>query len=377
MARLKLRLTFVLPFVNLTGGIKILFEHANRLAEHGHKVTIVYPGVLFHNDKYSTVNHSPGWRLIKGPLRQLKYRLFVSWLRRTEANWFPLDRRIVLKRTPDLSSDYIPEADIVIATASETVDWVHAYPANKGVQVNFAQDYEVWSRPTKVVDRTFSYTNMHLITIGNWQKKLFEEKFGRRVETVIPNGVDTKRFLPQTGTRKKAGPIRILMSYHHLAYKGIADGFYAYNEAKKSGQSVQLVLFGVHDLKPDVPKSAEYHRAIPEEELPDLYRSVDIFVWPSHREGFGLPPMEAMACGIPVVGTDAGAMPDYMKDGVTGFIVPIKQPKQLAEKLIILIKDKVRRQKMGAAAAQAMQSWDWGRQTAKLENYLLSLAHRG
>ncbi len=371
----KLRITFILPFVNLTGGIKILFEHANRLIERGHQVTIIYPGILFHGDHYETDNRSWQWRFIQAPLRQLKYWFFVSLLHKTEADWFPLNRRVALRRTPDLSARYVPNADIVIATASETVDWVHSYPADKGIKVNFCQDYEVWNRPAEVVDKTFEYTNMHLITIGSWQKKMFEEKFGRTVEIVIPDGVDTHRFnpAPQPLSRRPEEPARILLSYHHLEYKGIPDGLAAIEIARKAGYPVKIVFFGVHPLKKDLPTDIEYHQNIAEDDLPELYRSCHIFLWPTHREGFGLPPMEAMACGTPVVGTDAGAMTDYMVDGKTGYILPIQQPTALAEKLIKLLANEPLRQKMGEAAAEEMKKWDWDQQTAKLEKYLLSL----
>jgi L-malate glycosyltransferase len=370
----KLRITFVLPFVNITGGIKILFEHANRLAERGHTVCLVYPGKLFHGDNFEITNSSWQWRWIKAPFRQLKYWFFVSLLHKTEADWFPIDRRVVLQRTPDLSARYIPTADIVIATANETVDWVATYPAEKGVKLYLAQDYEVWARPAKYVDKTFSHTDMHLITIGSWQKKLFEEKFGRVVEAIIHDGVDTQRFRPAASdAHKEHKSTRVLLSYHHLEYKGIPDGLYAIEEAKKAGYSIQTVMFGVHNLKSNVPGDIEYHQNLQEDELPYLYRSCDIFLWPTHREGFGLPPMEAMACGVPVVGTDAGAMPDYMKDGVTGYMVAIKQPKLLAEKLIRLLAEPELRQKMGRAAAAEMKKWDWDKQTEKLEQYLLGI----
>lgn len=380
-------ITFILPFVNLTGGIKILFEHANRLVERGHSVTIIYPGILFHGQHFETVNPSFWWQYLEAPLRQLKYWLFVTLLHKTEADWFPLDKRVRLLRTPDLSAKYIPKAGIVIATAPETVPWVVTYPEEKGLKVHFAQDYEVWYLPKEFVDKTLSYREMHLITIGSWQKKLFEEKFGRAVEAVIPDGVDTKRFSPPAADvadfkknnelhpKNKDVPVRVLMSYHHLEYKGIPDGLYAIEQAKKAGHSIETVMFGVHDLKPDLPKDIEYHQNISEKDLPDLYRSCDIFLWPTQREGFGLPPMEAMACGLPVVGTDAGAIPDYMIDGLTGYMVPIKQPKLLAEKLIDLVRNPGKREKMGKAAEIEMKKWDWEGQTEKLERYLLSLVN--
>ncbi len=371
-------ITFILPFVNLTGGIKLIFEHVNRLAERGHKVRIIYPGKLFHDQNFAITTSDWRWHLLEAPLRQFKYWLFVQLLHKTDANWFPLDRRIELRRTPDLSARYIPPSDLIVSVAPQTVHWVASYPPAKGQKVQFALDYEVWALPTPFVDSTFQYKDIPIITIGDWQKRLFKEKFGRVVDAVIPAGVDTRRFRPASKPRTlKAGqPVRVLMVYHHHSYKGIADGLAAIELVKEAGYPIETVMFGAHPLKSDVPADVEYRRDIDEEALPDIYRSCDIFLWPTHREGFGLPPVEAMACGLPVVGTDSGAMTDYMVEGKTGFIVPIQQPKQLADRLKRLVADQSLRHQMGKEGAKQMKAWDWEIQTDKLEAYLIGLTEK-
>jgi glycosyltransferase involved in cell wall biosynthesis len=372
----KRKITFVLPFVNLTGGIKILFEHANQLAERGHQITILYPGVLFHDNNFSITNSSWRWQLIEVPLRSLKYWLFVSLLKKTDAHWFRLHSKIRLKRTPDLSARFAPSADIVIATAPETVPWVATYPTSKGIKVHFSQDYEVWYLPESFLDRVLSENMMmHLLTIGSWQRELYQTRHHRTVEAVIPNGIDTRHYTAKRKRYLEASdrPLRVLMNYHHAAYKGMADGLAAIEIVRQAGYQIQTVLFGLHPLKGDMPKDIEYHQNIAEADLPDLYRSCDVFLWPTHREGFGLPPMEAMACGTPVVATATGAVPDYVDDGKTGFIIPIQQPDELAKKLISLAANPKLRQTMGQAAAKAMKAWSWEKQTDRLEQYLLSL----
>jgi len=61
---------------------------------------------------------------------------------------------------------------------------------------------------------------------------------------------------------------------------------------------------------------------VPDEELPELYSSVDLFVLPSEYEGFGIVFMEAMACETPVVGTEVGGIPTAVDAGETGYLVP-------------------------------------------------------
>ncbi|HSX24381.1 MAG TPA: glycosyltransferase family 1 protein [Candidatus Andersenbacteria bacterium] len=63
-----------------------------------------------------------------------------------------------------------------------------------------------------------------------------------------------------------------------------------------------------------------FREYVPYEELPDLYRNADIFVWPSIYEGWGFPPQEAMACGTPVIVSNGGSLPEVVKD--CGIVVP-------------------------------------------------------
>lgn len=77
-----------------------------------------------------------------------------------------------------------------------------------------------------------------------------------------------------------------------------------------------------------------------------IYRESDIFILPTYSEGFPLVILEAMAAGLPIVSTPVGAIPEIIEDGVNGFLVPPKNSKMLAERIILLIKDKHLREKM-------------------------------
>ena len=74
------------------------------------------------------------------------------------------------------------------------------------------------------------------------------------------------------------------------------------------------------------------------EGLRDMYRSLDVFVLASHREGLALVGIEAMACGVPVVSTRCGGPEDYIKDGVTGYLSD-PQPESFADHISGLLHD--------------------------------------
>jgi glycosyltransferase involved in cell wall biosynthesis len=97
------------------------------------------------------------------------------------------------------------------------------------------------------------------------------------------------------------------------------------------------------------------------QEMPRHYQQADLFVLPSRRESFGLVLAEAMACGLPVVATTAGAIPEVVEDGVTGILVPPDDAEALADAVVSLLSDRPRMQAMGAAGAKRVRerfTWD-------------------
>ena len=123
------------------------------------------------------------------------------------------------------------------------------------------------------------------------------------------------------------------------------------NIAKKLGISDKIILPGF----------------IPDEDFPKYMKAADVFVLPSivdskgDTEGSATILLEAMACGTPVVGTKVGGIPYAIKDGIGGFLVDEKNPKQLAEKIIMLLEDENLRREMGKIGRKYVEenfSWD-------------------
>jgi hypothetical protein len=97
-------------------------------------------------------------------------------------------------------------------------------------------------------------------------------------------------------------------------------------------------------------------------DLPALYRSADLVVNVPWYEPFGIVPLEAMACGVPVVASAVGGLVDTVVDGVTGAHVPPRRPSLLAATLAALLADPPRRATLGAAGARrARRRYGWDR----------------
>ncbi|BCJ49489.1 glycosyl transferase [Actinoplanes sp. NBRC 14428] len=117
--------------------------------------------------------------------------------------------------------------------------------------------------------------------------------------------------------------------------------------------------------------------AVPTGDMPRWYRSADVLAAAPWYEPFGLTPLEAMACGVPVVGTAVGGLTDTVVDGVTGDLVPPRDPRNLGTALRRLLGDDLRRVSYAAAAAdRAAHSYSWRRVAARLAAVYATVAGR-
>jgi len=108
--------------------------------------------------------------------------------------------------------------------------------------------------------------------------------------------------------------------------------------------------------------------AVSRERVPGLIRSADVVVCTPWYEPFGIVPLEAMACARPVVGAAVGGLLDTVVDGVTGLLVPPKDPDRLSAALNRLLADPAERRRLGeAGAARVADKYTWAKVAAATE----------
>ena len=177
---------------------------------------------------------------------------------------------------------------------------------------------------------------------------------------------------------------------------GVDTGFFQPAEVRTPGRSLRVGWTGslqnqtaehrgVHEfIAPAVEAAgAELRLAVREEkwrdrdEMLDFYHSLDVYVCVSRTEGTPNPCLEAAACGLPVVTTRVGNMPELIRDGENGFFVE-RDAADIAEKLRWLRDDPGLRDCLGRAArATAAESWDWRRQAARYEAMFREVLSQG
>lgn len=107
-------------------------------------------------------------------------------------------------------------------------------------------------------------------------------------------------------------------------------------------------------------------RELPEADLPLMYNAADLFVFPSLYEGFGLPPLEAMACGTPVVTSNTSALPEVVGDA--GIMVDPTRVDELADAMLRILRSPDLRCEMSAKGLERARTYTWeetARQTRK------------
>lgn len=201
-------------------------------------------------------------------------------------------------------------------------------------------------------------------TVSDNLKQYFVEELGileKSIEVVL-NGVDTKRFSPDNGKGRlnellpSTNKGKILISVGRLTEaKDQESLLIAIKKLVQNGVDIFLALVGEGELRSRIEGSIEQlglgqrvfllgNRTDVHELLPDA----TMFVLSSRREGLPMVLLEAMASGLPVVSTNVGGIPEVIKDGVNGFLVPPEASDLLAEKIALMVGQPEKARVMGA-----------------------------
>jgi D-inositol-3-phosphate glycosyltransferase len=197
---------------------------------------------------------------------------------------------------------------------------------------------------------------------------------------MIPSGVNDELFSPHGPVASRSDRPRVLTVGRLVERKGFQDVIRAMQvvpdaECAVVGGPPSERLDGDPQARRlrDVAETAQVADrvrlvgAVPKEDMARWYRSADVLVAAPWYEPFGLTPLEAMACGVPVVATAVGGLTDTVVDGLTGNLVPPRDPKALGAAIRRLLSDRVRRYAYGTAAVdRARQCYSWERAAMQL-----------
>lgn len=361
-----MKITFVLPHAGMAGGIRVLAIYAEILQRRGHSVAV-----------FSLPKRKKSFRA------RLRYLLTGRWAEfadRSASSHFDsctVPHYVLDRIRPVVDAD-LPDADVVVATFWATGPWVAGLSGSKGEKAIFLQGYETspgQERPE--IDAVWRLP-LRKIVISSWMSELARERFGDHNALLVPNGVDCRQFdVPRRG-RRAIPTVGFLYSTLHL--KGVDVTVKAIDLVRQRFKDLRVVVFGAERVSPDLqlPGNAEFHLLPAQSHIPNLYASCDVWLCGSRREGFHLPPLEAMACRCPVVSTKVGGPLDTIVDGENGYLVDVDDTESLGRRVIdVLSLSDSEWQTMSDAARATAVLRNWEDAATRFEDALRQIVEDG
>ncbi|MBN1452877.1 MAG: glycosyltransferase family 4 protein [Anaerolineales bacterium] len=357
-----MKISFLLSSLWLSGGTQAIAEFANGLSRRGHSITLVAPQATLDPD------------LVQGITPTVSIRESHVAGGRDLGNFHKLRLAWSLART-------VPPSDIIVSTHTPTT--VSGFLAGKlwqrGNLIWLFLDYrEMFAhRPVE------NWLMRHAL---RWHKSalVISEDSRRELLSFSPGNVSVVRiglsqpelfYVPPLDQRFAPGKVKsVLFLGDARPRKGMAEFLQAAYHVHKEMNNLRWVLAckEMCHIESEVPFEvvARPTRA----ELARLYATSDVFVSASWREGFGLPPLEAMACGTPVVLTDSGGVREYARPEENCLMVAPRDPVALADALTRVLSDPVLARRLSQNGPPTAAQFRWDSAVQDFEQILKSLS---
>ncbi len=320
------RIIFVLQTLGFSGGIKIVVEHANRLAAEG------FAPEIWSLDEKSV------WPT-KVPMRSFKnYKTLTTALAKEDA--------------------------VKVATWWETIAPVWRASLKRGIAVNFLQEIESWFYPDDP-DAQRTVISCYRKEFKNLTTSSFNlgeiNQLGLKA-TLVPCGYDETVYHPLEEKKRQKD---VLLAVGRTFFQKNFE--FSFGAWKALGQKrPRFWLFGSEPDMKSLDEKITYHFKPSDEKVNELYNQATVFVQTSRHEGFCLPVLEAMAAGTPVICTDAHGNRDFSIDGKTCLMVEQDDTAGLSAAMKKLFADDKLRDKLSKNGLKEAQKYTWPAITKQL-----------
>jgi glycosyltransferase involved in cell wall biosynthesis len=345
-----MRINLITHELSFSGGIMQLSIIANKLKELNYEVKIISVG---HKDERLNIQVPIIYVPIPEKVKKiLKIYKILSLKFKSKSNYFVVEEGIAKKLGfhADIIrglSETIPEADSHIATTMQSAlalwlsgrGGINYYLVNEfhAAVAEYHGNYGL-----RLFDLVLRLPFIFL-TYSSFQKDIVTSIQSNAKVEIIGVGIDTKIFYPRSKEKifNNDNPT-ILFFIRGAKYKGDHIAIEALNIVNKKIRINAIMIGSKNNLnnllvKGFIPKFNYILEQSSGEKLAQLLSSSDAFIFTSSEEGFGVPPLEAMACGIPVVTTDCKGNRDYALNMHNCIVVPPEDPKALANAVITIL----------------------------------------
>ncbi|MCZ8531856.1 glycosyltransferase [Psychrobacillus psychrodurans] len=339
------------------------------------KIALLAPSRSIHTQKWALFYQSQGI--------DVKVYTFKDHYSEDNAKLVPT---IVLPKSLPGKASYLAAAPALKKMLKEwQPDVLHSHFVSSygllGAMINYKKYFvSVWGKDifdfpkkNKLNKKLIEFTLSKATAIFSTSHVMAKETnlYTNRFVEVTPFGVDINIFYPEA-TKEQTSDKIIIGTVKALEDKyGIADLVKGFALFYKEFPNSELLITG------DGPQRAEYEQLtkdlgidavttftgkVPNTEVPNVIRKMSIFAVPSteNSESFGVAAVEGMACGVPVVVSNVGGLPEVVVDGVTGIVTDKESPEQLASAFKKLAKNSDLRESMGqAGVSHVAEHYSW------------------
>jgi glycosyltransferase involved in cell wall biosynthesis len=312
------RIVYLLESTELSGGVKVVFLQAEALSRRGHRVAIVS--------------------------------------REARPDWFSLSRAH-FERSAFRDSEELARAEVRVATF-----WTTVAPALDGAKVpvfhlcqGYEGDFSFYADSRSAIEEAYRASTVKLTVSQTLARRLEEKGFGPATD--VGQAFEPDGFAPGPERPPADPPVVLVVGAYEADVKGLPVALAGLLLWRRRGGSFRVRRVSPHPAGEE-EKSwnvvDEYHHRLLPERMPFVYRASDVFVGPSRpEEGFGLPALEALACGLPCLLSDTPGHREFAGDAAWYF--PDGDPGAIADRLPNLLAEEARayaRQAGPAAAAR-------------------------
>jgi len=224
------------------------------------------------------------------------------------------------------------------------------------------------------------YNRCDLVTTpSNAMKKILAKHRIKKPIKVLSNGVDTNIFKPKKINKTGKKLLHVGRMSHEKNIDLVLKAFKLVLNKKPNtilqiaGHGPELERFKDLTRKLKIGKNVKFLGVVRDNRLVNLYQSSDIFITASTIETEGIVVLEAMACGLPIVGVNALAVPEIVKHNVNGIIANPNNEKELADSTLKLLENKDLREKFGKESLKIVKEYDLNIIINKLEKIYKNL----
>jgi glycosyltransferase involved in cell wall biosynthesis len=353
-----MKIQVVVKSTKFTGGRQELFRHAGALARRGHDVTLWVAG-----------DPRLPWMSLEIPIRRLSGR---------SCRCLPKSDLCLFER-PRFASPLcragrgIPVHFCQGFEGTDIESRIAAVRTRRGLFRGFPELWNLWRRK-RLIDQAYSLSTAKIV-VHHHLRDLIEGRYGQ-IAYFVPYGLPEGVFTPQP-ERKFDGQTVLVVGPTDTGWKRVGDALEAVRLLKRRYPRLRLIRAAQHEQRPSERRlkvTDEYHTMVPPAEMAALYRRADVLVLASDAtEGFGLPLLEAMACGTPAVVTDIPAFRTFATPADFAHFVPVADPHALAATVERLLDNRTECKRLGERGPQVASAYRTARSHQAMEESLFQI----